>query len=79
MNLLKRPGALVQDVGQTYPAEPDADGDGALMLLLLQSEAITDRTAFGRRAWQKMLTLRGVALRETVASDQGCGASAGVT
>lgn len=32
MKTLTRRGVLVEDMGQTYPAEPDADGDRGLMM-----------------------------------------------
>ena len=50
---------LVEDMGQTYLAEPDADGDEARTLRPLQAAAATYRIAFGPRAGQKVLTLRG--------------------
>jgi hypothetical protein len=59
MKLLTRRGVLVEDMGQAYLAEPDADGDEARKLRRLQAAAITYRIAFGPRAGQKMPTLRG--------------------
>jgi hypothetical protein len=47
MKLLTRRGVLVEDMGQTYPAEPDADGDEARTLRPLQEAAVTYRNAFG--------------------------------
>lgn len=64
MKLLTRRGALVEDVGQTYLAEPDADGEEARKLRPLQAAAITYRIAFGPRAGHKLLTLRGAMPRE---------------
>ncbi len=64
MNLLTRRGVLVEDMGQTYLAQPDADGEEARTLRPLQAAAITYRIAFGPRAGQRMLTLRGAAPRE---------------
>ena len=59
MKMLTRRGVLVEDMGQTYLAEPDADGEEARTLRQLQAAAITYRIAFGPRARQKVLTLRG--------------------
>ena len=52
MKLLTRRGVLVEEMGQTYLAEPDAEGDEARTLRPLQAAAITYRIAFGppRRA-----------------------------
>jgi hypothetical protein len=41
MKVLTRRGVLVEDMGQTYLAEPDADGEEARALRPLQAEAIT--------------------------------------
>jgi hypothetical protein len=59
MKLLTRRGVLVEDMGQTDLAELDDDGEGARTLRPLQAAAITYRIAFGPRAGQKVLTLRG--------------------
>jgi hypothetical protein len=59
MKMLTRRGVLVEDMGQTYLAEPDADGEESRTLRPLQAAAITYRIAFGPRAGQKVLTLRG--------------------
>jgi hypothetical protein len=59
MKMLTRRGVLVEDMGQTYLAEPDAGGQEARTLRPLQAAAVTYRIAFGPRAGQKMLTLRG--------------------
>jgi hypothetical protein len=64
MKMLTRRGALVEDMGQTYLAEPDADGEESRTLRPLQAAAITYRIAFGPRAGQKVLTLRGAMPRE---------------
>jgi hypothetical protein len=53
------PASCVKAMGQTYLAEPDADGEEARTLRPLQAAAITYRIAFGPRAGQKVLTLRG--------------------
>jgi hypothetical protein len=55
MKMLTRRGVLVEDTGQTYLAEPDADGERARTLRPLQAAAITYRIAVGPRAEQKML------------------------
>ena len=54
MKLLTRRGALVEDMGLTYLAEPDADGEEARTLRPLQAAAVTYRIAFGPRAGQKL-------------------------
>ncbi|MCE2692604.1 MAG: transposase, partial [Rubrivivax sp.] len=64
MKLLTRRGVLVEDMGQTYLAEPDADGEEARTLRPLQAAAVTYRIAFGPRAGQKVLALRGATPRE---------------
>jgi hypothetical protein len=53
MKMLTRRGVLVEDMGQTYLAEPDADGDEARTLRPLQAAAITYRIAFGADASSK--------------------------
>ena len=63
---------LVEDMGQTYLAEPDADGDEARTLRPLQAAAVTYRIAFVPRAGQKMLTLRGATPREGTARRPLC-------
>jgi hypothetical protein len=72
MKMLTRRGVLVEDLGQTYPAEPDADGEEARTLRPLQAAAVTYRIAFGPRAGQKVLTLRGAMPREDAARQPLC-------
>jgi hypothetical protein len=72
MKMLTRRGVLVQDMGQTWLAEPDADGEEARTLRPLQAAAITYRIAFGPRADQKVLTLRGAMPREDRARQPLC-------
>jgi hypothetical protein len=72
MKMLTRRGVLVQDLGQTWLAEPDADGEDARTLRPLQAAAITYRIAFGPRAGQKVLTLRGAMPREDRARQALC-------
>lgn len=72
MKLLTRRGVLVEEMGQTCPAEPDADGDEARALRPLQAAAVTYRIAFGPRAGQKVLTLRGAMPREGTARQPLC-------
>ncbi|MFO1293224.1 MAG: transposase [Rubrivivax sp.] len=72
MKLLTRRGVLVEDMGQTWLAEPDADDEAARTLRPLQAAAVTYRIAFGPRAGQKVLTLRGAMPRETAASQPLC-------
>ena len=63
MKVPTRRGVLVEDMGQTNLAEPGADGEEARRLRPLQAAAITYRIAFGPRAGQKVLTLRGLGRR----------------
>ena len=72
MKMLTRHGVLVEDMGQTYLAEPDADGEESRTLRPLQAAAITYRIAFGPRAGQKVLTLRGAMPREDRARQPLC-------
>jgi hypothetical protein len=72
MKMLTRRGVLIEEMGQTYPAEPDADGDEALTLRLLQAAAVTYRIAFGPRAGRKLLTLMGAMPRETAPRQPLC-------
>jgi len=72
MKMLTRRGVLVEDMGQTYLAEPDGDGDEARTLRPLQAAAITYRIAFGPRAGQKMLTLRGAMPQEATSRQPLC-------
>ena len=71
MKMLTRRGVLVEDMGQTYLAEPDTDGDEARTLRPLHA-AVTYRIAFGPRAGQKMLTLRGAMPREGTSRQPLC-------
>jgi hypothetical protein len=50
MKLLTRRGVLIEEMGQTYLAEPDADVDEARTLRPLQAAAVMYRIAFGPRA-----------------------------
>jgi hypothetical protein len=72
MKLLARRGVLIEDMGQTYLAEPDDDGEESRTLRPLQAAAITYRIAFGPRAGQKVLTLRGAMPRESAARQPLC-------
>jgi hypothetical protein len=63
---------LVEEMGQTYLAEPDADGDEARTLRPLQAAAVTYRIAFGPRAGHKVLTLRGAQPRESAPRQPLC-------
>jgi hypothetical protein len=69
MKMLTRRGVLIEEMGQTWLADPNADGDEARTLRPLQAAAITYRIAFGPRAGQKVLTLRGAMARELLCSD----------
>lgn len=64
--------AVVEDMGQIYLADPNADGDEARTLRALRAAAITYRIAFGPRAGQKVLTLRGAMAREVMARQLLC-------
>lgn len=72
MKLLTRRGVLVEEMGQTYLAEPEGDGDEARTLRPLQAAAVTYRIAFGPRAGHKVLTLRGAMPRESAARQALC-------
>jgi hypothetical protein len=99
MRMLTRRGVLVEDMGQIWLAEPDADGEEARTLRPLQAAAATlqaapgqwpgpspdtnrpldglcpgsaYRIAFGPRAGQKVLTLRGAMPRESAALQPLC-------
>ncbi|MCE2907346.1 MAG: hypothetical protein LW712_00715 [Burkholderiaceae bacterium] len=72
MQMLTRQGVLVEDMGQTCLAELDANGEEARTLRPLQAAAVTYRIAFGPRAGQKLLTLRGAIPREDRARQPLC-------
>jgi hypothetical protein len=72
MKMLTHRSALVEDMGQTYLAEPYGDGEEARTPWPLQTAAITYRIAFGPRAGQKLLTLRGAMPREATARQPLC-------
>jgi hypothetical protein len=52
MKMLTRRGVLVEDMGQNYLAEADADGEEARTLRPLQAAAVMHRIAFGPRGGQ---------------------------
>ena len=60
-----RRGVLIEEMGQTWLADPNADGDEARTLRPLQAAAITHRIAFGLRAGQKVMALRGAMAART--------------
>jgi hypothetical protein len=72
MKILTRRGVLMEDMGQTYLAEPDADGEESRTLRPLQAAAITDHIALGPRAGQKVLALRGTMWRGDQARQPLC-------
>jgi hypothetical protein len=72
MKMLTRRGVLVEDTGQSWLGEPDDEGEEARTLRLLQAAAVTYRIAFGARAGQKVLTLRGAMPREVTARQPLC-------
>jgi len=61
MKLLTRRGVLVEEDegGSSYLPDVDADSDEARALRPLKAAACTYRIAFGSRAGQKVLTMRG--------------------
>ena len=59
MKQLVRRGILVEDQGETYLADDVADSKEARVLRPLQKGSCVYRIAFGPRAGQKVLTLRG--------------------
>jgi len=65
MKLLTRRGVLVEEQGQTYMADGDADSDDARTLRPLQAAACAYRVAFGTRAGQRVLTVQNVMPRDT--------------
>ena len=72
MKMLTRRGVLIEEMGQTYLAETDADEDESRTLRPLQATAVTYRIAFAPRAGQKVLTLRGAMPREGMARQPLC-------
>jgi len=72
MKMLTRRGVLIEEMGQTYLAEQDADDDEALTLRPLQAAAVTYRIVFAPRAGQMVLTLRGAMPREGTARQPLC-------
>jgi hypothetical protein len=57
--LLTCRGVLIEEHGQTYMADSDADSDEARTLRPLQAAACTYRIAYGPPAAQKVLTVQG--------------------
>jgi hypothetical protein len=72
VKLLTRRGVLLEDDGQSTPAEPDTEDEEAHTLRPLQAGAVTYRIAFGPRAGRKVLTLRGAMPREAAARQRLC-------
>jgi hypothetical protein len=72
MKMLTRRGVLIEEMGQAYLADPDTDGEESRTLRPLQAAAITYRIAFGPRAGQKVLTLRGAMPRQSAARQPLC-------
>ncbi|MCL4696393.1 MAG: transposase, partial [Burkholderiaceae bacterium] len=72
MKMLTRHGVLIEEMGQAYLAEPNADSEEARTLRPLQAAAVTYRIAFGPRAGQKVRTLRGAMPREGTARQPLC-------
>ena len=63
---------LIEVEGSTYRADNDGDSYEARVLRWLQAAACTHRIAFGPRAGQKVLTLRGAMAREGMARELLC-------
>lgn len=72
MKMLTRRRVLVEDISQTYVAEPDEDGDEAPTLRPLQATPITHLLVSGPRAGQKAPTRRGAMLRAIAAGQPPC-------
>ena len=72
MKLLMRREVLVEQMGPTFLAEHDGQGDEARTLGALQAAAMTYRIAFGPRAGHKLLTLRASAPREAPPRQRLC-------
>jgi hypothetical protein len=64
LKLLTRRGVLIEEQGQTYMADNDADSDDVRTLRPLQAAACTYRIAFGPRAGQKVLTVQNAMPRD---------------
>ncbi|MDH4053119.1 MAG: transposase [Rubrivivax sp.] len=67
MERLTHGGVLLEGMGPTYLAEPDADGKEAHAVRTLQAAAVAYRIAFGRRHGKTVLTLRGANPRNLAA------------
>jgi hypothetical protein len=65
MKMRTRQGVPIEEMGHTWLADPNADGDEARTLRPLQAAAITHRIAFGLRAGQKVMALRGAMAART--------------
>jgi len=63
--LLTRRDVLLEEHGQTYMADGDADSDEARTLRPLQAALCIYRIAFGPRAEHKVLTVQGAMPRQT--------------
>jgi hypothetical protein len=72
MRHFPRRSALVEQMGQSYPAKAEADGDKARTLRPLQAAAVAHRIAFGPRVGRKVLTPRAAMPREATARQPLC-------
>lgn len=72
MKRLTRLGVLAQEGGHRYLADGQADDESASGLRALQAAAITYRIAFGPRAGQKVLTIKGAMAREPAGQRRLC-------
>lgn len=79
MKMLTRRGVLIEEMGQTCAAEPDADSEEARTVRPLQAATITYRIVYGARVGQKVLTLRAAMPREGAARQPCVPASTGST
>ncbi|MEZ5659453.1 MAG: transposase [Burkholderiaceae bacterium] len=64
LRLLTRRGVLEQEAGQTWLSDTDSEANEGSAMWPLQAAAVTYRIAFGPRAGQKVLTIRGAPTRE---------------
>ena len=78
MKMFTRRGVLIEEMGQTYLAEPDADGDEARTLRQLQAAAVTYRIASHRIASHRIASHRLRTARRAEGADlEGCDAAGG--
>lgn len=71
MKMRTRRGMLVEEMGQIYLADPNADGDEARTLRPLQAAAATYRIAFGPRASTTRLVMSPLEFMHREVGPQG--------